>query len=394
MNRQSSRRCFLAAGLAAPSALATTQVPQKPTPSAALTLLPKDSVKLEFRTLGKTGLKVTSVGFGTMITSDGTVIERAADIGINYFDTARGYQEGNCEKMVGAALKGKRQNLVLSTKSHTRSKDGALADLDKSLQELGTDYVDIWYMHGVGKPEEINDGVLEAVDLAKKSGKARFTGVSTHAGHEQVIPFVAANRKHFDVLLASYNFAMDRALGELLGDAQQAGLGVVAMKVMAGGSRRLNRPGADPKVKAILAREGAMLVALKWVLNNRSVHTTIPSITDMDQLDDNLKAMALPFSLTDKKLLEARLEELRPWYCRMCGKCEGTCAKGLPVEDMLRYMMYAETYGEFSLGREHFKLLPAETAAVRCSDCTGCTVQCPYGVRVAERLSLCQECLA
>ena len=94
---------------------------------------------MHYRTLGKTGLKVTSVSFGSMITSDCSVLERAADMGVNYLDTARGYQYGNCERMVGNALKSRRKNLYISTKSHGRTRESALAELDTSLKELQTD---------------------------------------------------------------------------------------------------------------------------------------------------------------------------------------------------------------------------------------------------------------
>src|SRR3954464_12245987 len=155
MNNSASRRSFLAtAGLALPAAgLARPADEKRPAPQKTL---PRDaSPKFSYRTLGKTGLKPTAVGFGCMVTSDPTVVERAADIGITYFDTARGYQGGNNERMVGAALKRKRKDIVLSTKTHAGAKDDALRDLDTSLKELGTDFVDIWYLHAKGTPSEV-----------------------------------------------------------------------------------------------------------------------------------------------------------------------------------------------------------------------------------------------
>ncbi len=134
MNSRSSRRNFLAAGLALPVAASASRTdapePQAPArPSAA-------GPAFTYRTLGKTGLKVTSLGFGCMITSDGSVVERAADLGITYFDTARGYQGGNNERMVGAALKKKRKDIVLSSKTQARNGADAMAHLDTSLREL------------------------------------------------------------------------------------------------------------------------------------------------------------------------------------------------------------------------------------------------------------------
>ncbi len=389
MKDKSSRRSFLAAGLTLPAAaLASTSRPEfRGQGGAKLASAP--TVQLKYRTLGKTGLKVTSVGFGCMITSDQSVIEKAADVGITYFDTARGYQQGNNEKMVGAALKNKRKDLVLSSKTGAQSKEEALNHLNTSLKELGTDYLDIWYLHGKSKAEQLSDPLLEAQQIAKKEGKIRFAGVSMHGGHAEVIP--AAISKKLDVVLCSYNFTMDPATASLLQSAAKAGLGIVAMKVMAGGFRRVKQ---GEKLYDTLKREGAMLAALKWVLKDPNVQTTIPSMTDMDQLDENLKAMAQPFTDGDQKLLAEQLEYIRPLYCRMCGECNGACPKGLPVSDMVRFLSYADGYGEYPLGRESFMFLPKEIRDVRCDLCPTCSVRCPNGVRVAERLSRAQEVFA
>ncbi|HMC62671.1 MAG TPA: aldo/keto reductase [Candidatus Solibacter sp.] len=176
-----SRRKFLAAGLALPAAASATRSSEQQEPRAPARPLPSGPA-FRYRTLGKTGLKVTTVGFGCMITADGSVVERAADIGITYFDTARGYQSGNNERMVGAALKNKRKDIVLSTKTAAKTKAEALAHIDTSLKELGTDYVDIWYLHARTTPGDITDDLIEAQQIAKKAGKIRFAGVSTHGG--------------------------------------------------------------------------------------------------------------------------------------------------------------------------------------------------------------------
>src|SRR5512147_2191974 len=124
MKSTASRRTFLATGLALPATgLATPSAP-------AIARAMANPPKLSYRTLGKTGVKVTSLSFGCMTTSDQSVIERAADIGILHFDTARGYQGGNNERMVGAALKGKRKQVVISSKSQARTGQEALAHLD------------------------------------------------------------------------------------------------------------------------------------------------------------------------------------------------------------------------------------------------------------------------
>jgi predicted aldo/keto reductase-like oxidoreductase len=101
--------------------------------------------------------------------------------------------------------------------------------------------------------------------------------------------------------------------------------------------------------------------------------------------------MSQTFSDADQKLLTARVEEIRAIYCRMCGRCDGKCPQGLPVSDVLRYLTYAEGYGQFPLGRERFLELPGNLAGVRCRECSSCPIECANGVRVTERLSRAQE---
>jgi hypothetical protein len=381
MTVETSRRSFLLAGLALPAALETSFGPMEQKPKA---------LELKYRNLGRTGLKPTMVACGCMITSDQSVIEKAADLGINYFDTARAYQNGNNERMVGAALKSKRKALYISTKTMARTKEEALEHIDTSLKELGTDYVDVWHLHMKNSPEDLKDDLLEAQEIAKKAGKVRFLGVSTHE-LPKLLPGVIRKAPHFDVILSMYNFTMGPAFTAAFEAAAKAGLGTIAMKVMAGGAG-LGRPGQ--KSNPVMQREGAALAALKWVLNNESVNTAIPSITDMEQLDENLRAFSEPFTDVDQKTLAARLKEIRPLYCRTCGRCSGTCPKGIPVADVLRYLSYAEGYGEFRLGRENFLALPERIRSVRCHDCTTCAVRCPNGVEVAQRLRRAQELFA
>jgi predicted aldo/keto reductase-like oxidoreductase len=389
MGSKSSRRNFLvSAGLALPTAaMASTSNLQREDPKLAQLT----SGGLSYRVLGKTGLKVTSVGFGCGNTSDPTVISRALDLGINYFDTGRGYQNGNNERMVGAGLKGKRNNLTLATKTMAQTKEDALKHLDISLSELGTDHVDVWHLHGKSKPEDLKDELLEAQQIAKKAGKTRFVGVSTHGGQPELFPAIIQKLPHFDVIQTSYNFTMDPGMDALIESAVKNGLGIIAMKVMAGGFRR-SKPGE--KQNEILKREGAMLAALKWVLRNKNVHMAVPGIMDNDQLEENMKAMTVPFNDTDQKILAAQLEYIRPLYCRMCGSCSGKCPKGLPVADMIRYLSYSEGYGQYQLARESFLSLPQEVRDVRCKDCGSCAIQCPNGVKISERLQIAQELLA
>ena len=388
MASTTSRRNFLSAGLSAgllaPLAGATPVIGLlNPSEDPA-----GSSVELSYKTLGRTGLKVTSVGFGCMITSDASVIERAADLGINYFDTARGYQHGNNERLVAAGLGKKRKQVVLSTKTEARDADGMQQQLETSLRELNTDYIDIWYLHGKSSPDDVTDEMIEVQQRAKKEGKIRFAGISTHSGQQQIIPWMV-QKGVFDVVLSAYNFTMDQSLDQTIAAAAQAGMGVAALKVMAGGPR--THSAGDPLAQKF-AQPGALLAALKWVVKNPNVATTVPSMTDTDQLEENVKAMAQPFAAGDEKLLAAHLERIGPFYCRLCGQCDGACRQGLPVADVLRCLTYADGYGQFALGRERYREL-AHSAA-RCADCSACTVNCPYGVRVSSRMARAQELFA
>jgi len=366
-----SRRSFLASGLALPAVGPA---------SRAL----GSGAALQYRTLGKTGLRVTTVGYGTMITSDPTVIARAVDMGINYFDTARNYQNGQNERMVGAALGSKRKKIFLASKStdDPRTERGILTEIETSLKELKTDYLDVWHLHGLDNPSQITDELVEAQRKAKQQGKIRFAGVSTHN-----LPAIVdrAIEAKIEVVQAQYNFAAAASYGPALEKLHQAGAGLIAMKVMAKAGRR----GSAAQRPANFAS-----AALKWAIKNPAVATTVPSMTDIDQLEENFRAMSKPFTEDDSKVLAARLEEIGPYFCRMCGGCQDQCPKGLPVAAMVRFVMYADGYGQFPLGREQFLRISAEHQQVRCSDCATCAVHCPNGVHVEAQLSRAQQLFA
>jgi predicted aldo/keto reductase-like oxidoreductase len=393
--QSSSRRAFLGSTIALPALASASSegAAQSQAPAARPAAVPS-APKFTYGTLGKTGMRVARLSFGCMTTSDQSVIERAADMGLNYFDTARVYQGGNNERMVGAALKKYRDKVYISSKTQARDGKAALADLETSLRELQTDHLDVWHLHSRSTPDMVTDDVLEAQRSAKEAGKIRFAGVSFHGGHAQMIPAML-KLNHFDVFLMSYNFTMDPEIEPLIEAAHKANVGVVAMKGLAGGVKPTvgsYRVPADKLNK--LTREGAPVAALKWVLKNPNVDTVIPSIVDNDQLEQNIAAMSAPFSPADGNLLAVRLEQIGPLYCRMCGRCDGQCPKGLPVADVLRFLTYAEGYGQFAMAREHFQALPAHSAAVRCGSCESCSVHCPHGVQVASRLQRAQEMFA
>jgi len=140
VNSNQSRRQFLQAGLALPAVAGLTS-------QGGLNSMLQGSPKVEYRTLGKTGLKVSSVGYGIGFNPIPEVLAKAFDVGINYYDTARSY--GDSEKIFAEAMKGKRDKIVIATKSSSRNKEAIINDLNTSLKVLGTDYVDVWHLHGL-----------------------------------------------------------------------------------------------------------------------------------------------------------------------------------------------------------------------------------------------------
>ena len=359
--KNTSRRAFLSAGLILPVVGATSRMGFASTglasfkPEEPADTKPNASAKLDYRILGRTGLKVTTLGFGCMTTSDPSVIKRAADMGINYFDTARGYQQGNNERMVAAALGARRKQIVLSSKSHGANKAELQQHLETSLRELKTDYSISGISTPRSSPAEVTDEMIEEQQLVKKQGKIRFAGVSTHSGQPQLLPWMA-QKGVFDVVLTGYNFTMDAGMSQAIETAAKAGMGVVAMKVMAGGFRSVkpNDPHL-PQAEARRRHAGRPQVGPPQA----QVATTIPSMTDMDQLDENLKAMAEPFAAGDEKFSP------RIWihHGRSIAACAASATapadKGLPVADVLRFLTYADGYGQFALGA-------GEIPGVRC----------------------------
>ncbi len=380
MKHNSSRRRFLQAGLALPAVGLLSG-------KSLGALLPQPSPSgLAFRTLGKTGLKVTSVGCAAGAIPNPDILARALDLGINYYDTARIYGQGKSEEILGRAIKGKRDKIVLASKTYSNTRETILKDIETSLQLLGTDHLDIYHQHSRHTPQEITDEMIETMELVKQQGKTRFIGVSTHDPNAMV-DFILKVGK-FDAVQTTYSYAIgapyrDGAIAKLY----NAGIGIIAMKVVIATATPKGDTGNH------LSNEGG-LAAIKWVLNNPAISTTVPWSETIEELEINFRAMTEKYAPEDEKILFARSEQIRELYCRMCFQCKGKCPKGVPVADELRFLAYNDFKGNFHEAREGFWELPREIRNIRCSDCTECVVQCPNGVKVRDRLIRAQELLA
>ena len=380
MKHSSSRRKFLKAGLALPAAGLLSG-------SSLGDILPKPSPQgLAYRTLGKTGLKVTSVGCAAGAIPDPDILARALDLGINYYDTARIYGQGKSEQILGKAIKGKRDRIVLASKTYSNTKETILKDIETTLTTLGTDHLDIYHQHSRHTPEEITDEMIDTMELVKQQGKTRFIGVSTHDPNAMV-DFILKVGK-FDAVQTTYSYAIGAPFrNSAISRLHNAGIGVIAMKVVIATATPKGDTGNH------LSNEGG-LAAIKWVLNNPAISTTVPWSETIEELEINFRAMAEEYNAADEKLLFTRSEQIRELYCRMCFQCKDKCPKGVPVADELRFLAYNDFKGNFHEAREGFWSLPREIRNIRCSDCSECVVQCPNGVKVQERLIRAQELLA
>ena len=358
--------------------------------TAAIAGKAKDEPKIIKRRLGKTDIELPVVSFGVMRSDNVGLVKSAYDMGMVHFDTAHGYQEGRNETMLGELFKSvPRESFVLSTKVYPddinrqtgemgpgATKESILTKFDLSLQRLQMSYVDIVYFHGVSSRDTaLAPQMLEAFDELKKKGKARYVGMSTHNNEPDIIQ-AAIDSNFYDVVLTAYNFKQEHAekIKEKIALAAEKGIGIVAMKTMAGGfmDKERQRP-IDCKA------------ALKWVLQDVNVSTSIPGIVAYDQLMQNFSVMeSLEFTEEEKAHLEeAKLEA--GLYCDGCKLCLGQCKKHLPVNELMRAYMY--TYGYRHLDDAFAVLADAGVTSDPCANCDGCTVQCPKGFQVAGRIA-------
>jgi len=377
------RRTFLRSGLAGAAGLAVID-------KTVLAATSPEGNEIIYRTLGKTGLKLPVVSFGVMRSDNSGLVKAAYDGGIKMFDTAHGYQNGRNEEMLGNFFTGvPRDSFIIATKigpagvdrqtgkpsAETTAAD-FLSRFEISLSRLKMSYVDILYMHGIDsldvlRHKEIVDAMLDL----KRKGKVRFIGVSTHK-NEPVIMKAMAEDGMWDVVLTSYNFKqtyldeMDIALQA----AADAGIGIVAMKTMAGGFLDKER------TKPVNTR-----AALKWALSNPNIHTTIPGITAFEHLTADLEVM------TDITLSSAEKEELlaaganQGLYCNACSNCLPGCRNGLPIPEIMRAYMYAYGYGNLPMASELLSQTAVE--ADPCTGCDECSAECVKGFNLRNKIT-------
>ena len=390
----SNRRNFLKAGVLATAAItAPTRQP--------FARNFKGEVK-SYKRLGRTNLKVSDISFGTSRLRSGEehLIHHAIDRGINYFDSAEGYTRGQAEKVLGNALTGKRDQVYLVSKTmigpETKQTE-MMERLEKSLKSLKTDYVDIYMNHAVNDVKVVaNPEWLSFIELAKKQGKIRFTGISGHGGYLVDCINYALDHDMIDIMLTAYNFGQDpkfyegltrrfdwiatqEALPKAISRAKDMDVGVIAMKTLMGARLNDMRP---------YEQDGSTYsqAAFKWVLSNDEVDALVITMKTTEDIDEFLAASgSSQLSRIEDQLLKQYAKLNGMSYCKqVCNSCEGSCPAQVPIADVMRTRMYAIDYKDIEFAKDEYALL--ESDATSCLTCSGepCKNACPKGVEISK----------
>jgi predicted aldo/keto reductase-like oxidoreductase len=349
------------------------------------------------RRLGRTNLQVSVIGIGAGGLEGPEPIARAVDKGMNYIDTSICY--GGSEKVIARALQltpGLREKLTIATKwdaGHNWKKSEILDSLNDSLKRLGVSTIDIMQLHWLGgghkDPDDgfnrlNNEELYRAMEDAKKSGKVRFFGATSHAAQRSKILKHAIDKGVFDMLLIKMNVLDYESadLPSLLSHAKAKDVGVVVMK---------SQPAGDAMPEAYKKSKYSIYQAnLRWVLEHDVacvVHSKIG--TDASYQDLAVAAVQERFGERDRALLYRYASALSPEYCRGCGdECMPACPHGIAIPHVVQFAMYDRQYGWHERAKEHYTALPlAQRWSETCLSCTRCNDACSYGFDAASQVN-------
>ncbi|RDY26061.1 aldo/keto reductase [Romboutsia weinsteinii] len=322
------------------------------------------------RFLGKTDMKIKRVGFGGIpiqrITQEDTneVICELENQGINFIDTARGYTIS--EEYIGHSLKGKRDKFYLATKSMSRDYEGMKNDIEVSLRNLQTDYIDLYQLHNV-KPEEYDmifneDKAYRALLEAKEAGKIKNIGITAHS-LDTIEKAISGDR--FATIQFPYNIVEDQA-DELFKEANAKGIGIIVMKPLAGG-----------------ALNDATL-AIKYILSKEYIDVAIPGMDSIEQVKQNVNVLEnLNLTYDDNKKIEEIRNTLGSRFCRRCEYCL-PCPVGINIPANFLMEGYYTRYNLKEWAKERYAAL--DFKASECIECGLCETKCPYDLPIRDML--------
>ncbi|MDK2824166.1 MAG: uncharacterized protein PWQ67_349 [Clostridia bacterium] len=327
---------------------------------------------MEYRTLGKTGLQVSALGFGGIPIQRVTeqeaieIVHRALDKGINFFDSARGYTDS--EEKLGKGLKGKRGNVILATKTMARDEKTMARDIETSLKNFQTDHIHLYQCHNVKTEADLEKiigphGALEALVKAQEAGKIGYIGIT---GHNDGILIKALEMYDFSTLQFPRNFLEDTAEKELFPLARKKEMGIIIMKPLAGGAFKR----AD--------------LALRYLLG-LNYSTVIPGMDTIEQVEHNssLTVNIQPLSSTEREELLREAKILGNQFCRRCEYCK-PCPQGLDIPTFFILHSYFQRYGLGDWSKERYGSIQPNVES--CMDCGICETRCPYQLPIREML--------
>lgn len=394
----------------------------------------------EYRTLGRTGFKVSDIGFGAGNLTDPVLLGAALDAGVNYIDTAEHYARGNSERTIGQVLKNRdRKKIFITGKLNFRlgksTKEGLKERTQKCLERLQTDYLDCLMIHMTPTIDQVkNEGYHEAIKELRTEGKVKFTGLSNHGIEHRYagmikdpmdeVVLAAADDGRFDVVLFTYNF-MQREKGErILKACHEKNMGATLMKTdpvrsyndlesMYSRMREKGRVTAeaekylsDFKSRADKAKEFAQKygmsgdkeargAAIKFCLSNPDVHSVCPTINTYEDLETYVSLSGGRLTPVENAMLVDYKTFAGNLYCRhACGECEPLCPHQVPVNTIMRYQHYFMSQGREKHAMEKYAALQRTKAEV-CADCFGhCEKACPFGVKVQGLLMAAHQTLS
>ncbi|HIT24611.1 MAG TPA: aldo/keto reductase [Candidatus Enterenecus avicola] len=323
-------------------------------------------------TLGNTGLKVSAISFGgiPIQRSDAAntmaVVDELEKYGINYMDTARGYTVS--EEYLGNALKGRREKFILATKSMARSYEAMARDIDISLGNLQTDYIDVYQIHNLPLKDFDQvfgpDGAYRALAEAQAAGKIGHIGATAHS-LDALRLLVEEHAHQIETVMFPYNI-VEMQGQEVLALAREKGIGTIAMKPMAGGNL------------------DDWNLALRFIAASGVIDVAIPGMGSVEEVQRNAQVdLSAPLTQEELEQCQAIRHELGTRFCRRCGYC-APCTVGIDIPSQFLMANYARRYGLGDWAVSRYQALAHH--AGECVGCGACESRCPYELPIREML--------
>jgi len=371
---------------------------------------------MQYRVLGRTGLRVSALGFGTMRFKmvDGHVdqdlavhvLHRAMDLGVNYFDSAVGYCNSESEMVLGKALKGRRDGTTVSTKypwwGRSLTADDCRQIIEQSLSRLDVDVIDIYHMHSLNweTAEKVlaKGAAVDGARKAKEEGLVKHLGFSFHDDPKRMIDIIEA-APDFDVVTCQYNL-LDRANEESMAFAHDRGLGVVVMGPVGGG--RLGFPSEQLQGMLPGGTKSSPEIALRFVLSNPNVSVALSGMNTPEMVEENVATATResPLSEDERQTIVDALAEnrrLADLYCTGCGYCM-PCPNGVNIPENFRLMNLHRVWGLTGSARERYERFGPgrenNLNAGACVECGECEPKCPQKIPIIEQLKETHSALA